>query len=485
MHRHSTESADAPWERPLRPANFMSLSSRRGEDHTIPKCPVPITSPTRRVMRNNLNDTLASDCWSSGSTESDASARQKKDKQVSPPCKPSTQSTNFCRTSKPASQAPKEGHAISQLMQRNMPRLYPNLDEMNTNHSAKRAATLSKMDAHRRQRIQCRSQKLCQGSEQEAQDVPVVTAPQDRVVERNDSSSEAKSCLQDQERQDMIHHHQVEVKTDDGVDGASQKSEDNKEDESEEMSKTPSFFHDMGPSSHHDEMSNTPSFFHDMDPSSHHYRQQQSHSTRNQASNPMGGDKAIPKALDKTYLKQLASQHRFSVSANIISGTGRATVDGPVPAPRQLPTPGANNGGTLVTPPVSPFVCQGSPRTATRHQYVPSTTATANKNQTKKERMMVEVWPGLSAPLRGSDETVTAVAHRFYTSFICFGCTTRVYCIADVQFAICPVCRVISPLEHEDTYCGQPIPERWGLGLGFTSDSLWNMQVDIAAFGGM
>jgi hypothetical protein len=133
--------------------------------------------------------------------------------------------------------------------------------------------------------------------------------------------------------------------------------------------------------------------------------------------------------------------------------------------------PSAATTTARINPTTSPAVCRGS-RPWRSISAPPS----------RLFSTLVEVFPGLSAPLRGSDETKTAVAHEYYTSLVCFGCTTPINCIADVQFVICPICQVISPVD-QDTFRGEAMTAdmRWGLGLGFTQEMLRDMQVEIAA----
>ena len=93
------------------------------------------------------------------------------------------------------------------------------------------------------------------------------------------------------------------------------------------------------------------------------------------------------------------------------------------------------------------------------------------------EPTMVNIAPGVQAPLRGARETVKAVAKDFYSNVSCFGCSLEVCCIADVSYVVCPVCKVVSPVE-DPTFEGKEV-HRHGLGLGFTYESLFKMQLEI------
>ena len=91
--------------------------------------------------------------------------------------------------------------------------------------------------------------------------------------------------------------------------------------------------------------------------------------------------------------------------------------------------------------------------------------------------VMVEIFPGERVPLRRTHETMQAVSVDFYRSTGCLSCSMDVFCIADVNYVICPGCRVISPVAGE-FFEGRPI-RRHGLGLGFTCESLFKMQSEI------
>ena len=93
------------------------------------------------------------------------------------------------------------------------------------------------------------------------------------------------------------------------------------------------------------------------------------------------------------------------------------------------------------------------------------------------EPTMVDIAPGVQTPLRGAKETVTAVARDYYSNVSCFGCSLEVCCIADVSYVICPVCKVVSPMD-DPTFEGKEV-QRHGLGLGFTYESLFKMQLEI------
>lgn len=75
----------------------------------------------------------------------------------------------------------------------------------------------------------------------------------------------------------------------------------------------------------------------------------------------------------------------------------------------------------------------------------------------------LEIQPGVFVPLRGTAETVDAMNHNFILHTTCFACTAKVLCIADSEYVLCPVCKVVSPIEHN-------IGSGTGVGLGLKED---------------
>lgn len=83
----------------------------------------------------------------------------------------------------------------------------------------------------------------------------------------------------------------------------------------------------------------------------------------------------------------------------------------------------------------------------------------------------IEIAPGLSERLRGADETWQAIENDFYLPCMCLVCNQDICCIMDATYVLCPVCKVVSPLENG---C-----EAGGVGLGFTNDDLQKWQTEI------
>ncbi|CAB9498279.1 expressed unknown protein [Seminavis robusta] len=93
----------------------------------------------------------------------------------------------------------------------------------------------------------------------------------------------------------------------------------------------------------------------------------------------------------------------------------------------------------------------------------------SSNNSYSNNNTMIEIQPGLEAPLRNTQETMEAIACNFVTETSCLACTVQLYHIANAKFYICPACRVVSPTfsEHRDEH---------GVGLGFSQETLRESQ---------
>jgi len=80
-------------------------------------------------------------------------------------------------------------------------------------------------------------------------------------------------------------------------------------------------------------------------------------------------------------------------------------------------------------------------------------------------RPLVEIHPGYSVPLRGSDETWHAYCHDNVASVDCTACLSHILCIASASMVLCPNCRMISPTYNEGIMEGGYPTESLGLGL--------------------
>lgn len=68
----------------------------------------------------------------------------------------------------------------------------------------------------------------------------------------------------------------------------------------------------------------------------------------------------------------------------------------------------------------------------------------------EKRTVMVEIQPGFSLPLRGSEETMHAVELGIVHKTACMSCCAPVVVMEDCIFVICPKCKSIGPVEGAD-----------------------------------
>lgn len=115
----------------------------------------------------------------------------------------------------------------------------------------------------------------------------------------------------------------------------------------------------------------------------------------------------------------------------------------------------------------------------------PSTNSIPIKNSTDTHNW-IEIAPGVTARLRGAQETMNGIANDFYLPCECYCCQADLFCIMDADFVLCPVCKVVSPVagggtgdsdydnneKNDDNLAG-------GVGLGFTLDDLQRYQSEI------
>ena len=85
---------------------------------------------------------------------------------------------------------------------------------------------------------------------------------------------------------------------------------------------------------------------------------------------------------------------------------------------------------------------------------------------------LLEIAPGVTARLRGAQETMNCIANDFYLPTTCFACETNLFCIMDADYVLCPLCKVVSPVSENGDTDG-------GIGLGFTFDDLQHYTADI------
>jgi hypothetical protein len=77
-------------------------------------------------------------------------------------------------------------------------------------------------------------------------------------------------------------------------------------------------------------------------------------------------------------------------------------------------------------------------------------------------RVYIDVAPGFSAQLCGTEESLDALKKDLVNQTECTNCETFLYCINTADMVLCPVCRSISPVDGESD---NSIYEKLGLGL--------------------
>ncbi|CAB9522423.1 expressed unknown protein [Seminavis robusta] len=109
------------------------------------------------------------------------------------------------------------------------------------------------------------------------------------------------------------------------------------------------------------------------------------------------------------------------------------------------------------------------------------------------DNIFIEIGAGVRARLRRTQETMDAIAQDYYVPAACYACTSDLFCIADVKYLVCPACHSISPLEEGENKRRQKeskglyapadgeVIRRRGVGLGFTYETLFQMQAELVA----
>lgn len=81
---------------------------------------------------------------------------------------------------------------------------------------------------------------------------------------------------------------------------------------------------------------------------------------------------------------------------------------------------------------------------------------------------MIEVYPGLSKPLRGAVESEDAFTRGYFASLTCLACTLEICCIKDAEYVVCPLCHNVTPLE----FMGLRLPDAHGVGIGLAQATI-------------
>lgn len=88
----------------------------------------------------------------------------------------------------------------------------------------------------------------------------------------------------------------------------------------------------------------------------------------------------------------------------------------------------------------------------------------------------LELTPGHWVALRGAEETWHALQQGTVCSVNCRVCTTPLLCVESAQYVLCPVCKIVSPLDAESNCSGlstmlEETP-RHGVGLGVRAEDV-------------
>jgi hypothetical protein len=93
--------------------------------------------------------------------------------------------------------------------------------------------------------------------------------------------------------------------------------------------------------------------------------------------------------------------------------------------------------------------------------------STAHSQSTTPSMLEIEVVPGVFRPFIGAMETMLAIRSGNEVEVICPCCGTRLLCVCDAGYCLCPECRVISPLESHE------LSNECGISLGCAISSLF------------
>ncbi|CAB9522422.1 expressed unknown protein [Seminavis robusta] len=130
-----------------------------------------------------------------------------------------------------------------------------------------------------------------------------------------------------------------------------------------------------------------------------------------------------------------------------------------------------------------------STATPTRQQQQQEQQPTLLDTSEAREQIeYIDIAPGVRAALRSAKETKAAIVNDYYVPKICFGCSLDLFCIQDVEYFVCPVCKVVNPMGENEGVRNQedfaPATEsikrkKSGAAMGFTFESLFEMQAEI------
>jgi hypothetical protein len=102
------------------------------------------------------------------------------------------------------------------------------------------------------------------------------------------------------------------------------------------------------------------------------------------------------------------------------------------------------------------------------HYEMPDTAEATEATTYEYPDIQIEVSPGVYLPMRGAVETRQAVRQGSVRPTICVCCETQLYCIMTARYVVCPLCRVVGPVDFQHHVS----LEIRGAGLGLTVEIL-------------
>jgi hypothetical protein len=101
------------------------------------------------------------------------------------------------------------------------------------------------------------------------------------------------------------------------------------------------------------------------------------------------------------------------------------------------------------------------------------------QQQQQQDVIMIDIAPGVKLPLRGRDETWSAIEEGNVTVTMCVCCNMDLNCIFDAQLVICPDCFMLSPVDQtelqgaaDDSTTTTPPMHRHGVGVGIKGEEI-------------
>ena len=149
----------------------------------------------------------------------------------------------------------------------------------------------------------------------------------------------------------------------------------------------------------------------------------------------------------------------------LLTGQPPAVVKAP---PKGVP------GAYAATSSSSSSSSSGGPFGASHDAIAEKVAAYDTASAASRRMARIEIAPGVTARLRGADETWAALENDYYLPASCVCCGADICCIMDADVVLCPLCKVVSPMDG----CAGPGFDG-GVGLGFTFDDLQTWQEEI------